>query len=208
MTDQPPARVPLWIRVSHWLITLPFLLLVLTGVVLHFTVPGIAVMPYALATTMHDWAGIALSIVYGLFLLTILITGYWRNYVPRHRGFWGRIREQVAAYTPWTATAKAKAPAPSVAGEPRFNVLQQIAYLIVVFAVLPLLVVTGLVYLYPEYAPDKVLEFGGVWPIALAHVVAGALGTGYVMVHAYMATMGGMSRMLSGRLTPIKQEGR
>lgn len=195
---RPPARVPLWIRVSHWLIAVPFVLLALTGAVLHFAAPGAAVMDYGLAATLHDAAGIVLAIVYGAFLLMVLASGYWRNYVPRGGAFWRRVFEQLAAYAPGTAAAKAAAPPP--AGAPRFNVLQQVAYLLVVFGLLPALVVTGLVYLYPEYAPEKVLGLDGLWPVALAHFVAGMVGTAYVLVHAYMATMGGMRRMLSGRL--------
>lgn len=202
MIDKPLARVPLWIRVWHWVMAFLFLLLVLTGVVLHLAVPGITVMDYAAATTVHDVAGIALAIVYGLFLIAVFSTGYWRNYLPRRGALWRRIREQLVAYAPQTATAKA--PARPAAGEPRFNPLQQLAYLLVVFGLLPLLVVTGLVYLFPEYAPEKVLGLDGLWTIALAHFVAGALGTVYVVLHIYMATMGGMGRMITGRLTPVK----
>jgi thiosulfate reductase cytochrome b subunit len=197
MSDKPLARVPLWIRIWHWVMALLFLSLVLTGVVLHFAAPGLTVMDYAAATTVHDVAGIALAVVYGVFLVAVFATGYWRNYLPRRGALWRRIREQLAAYALQRATAKA--PARPAEGEPRFNPLQQVIYMMVVFGLLPLLVVTGLVYLFPEYAPEKVVGLAGLWTVALAHFVAGVLGTVYVILHIYMATMGGMSRIITGR---------
>lgn len=202
MIDKPSAPVPLWIRVWHWIMAILFLLLVVTGILLHFAVPGISVMDYAAATTVHDVAGIALAVEYGLFLIAVFATGYWTIYLPRRGALWRRIREQIAAYALQTATAKASAP--PAAGEPRFNPLQQVAYLLVVFGLLPALVVTGLVYLFPEYAPQKVLGLDGLWTIALAHFLAGVAGTLYVVLHIYMATMGGMGRMITGRVTPLK----
>lgn len=202
MIDKPPVLVPLWIRVWHWATALLFLLLVVTGILLHFAVPDIAVMDYAAATTVHDVAGIALAVVYGVFLVVVFATGYWTIYLPRGGALWRRIREQIAAYALQASTAKASAP--SAAGEPRFNPLQQVAYLVVVFGLLPGLVVTGLVYLFPEYAPHKVLGLDGLWTVALAHFVAGVAGTLYVVLHIYMATMGGMGRMITGRVTPLK----
>jgi thiosulfate reductase cytochrome b subunit len=69
--------------------------------------------------------------------------------------------------------------------------LQQLTYLIVVFGLLPLLVVTGLLYLYyPMYVPETLLGLAGLWPIALAHYALGMLGTAYLVIHVYMATVG------------------
>jgi thiosulfate reductase cytochrome b subunit len=73
----------------------------------------------------------------------------------------------------------------------RFNVLQQLSYLVVVFALLPLIIVTGLLYLYyPAFVPETVLGLAGLWPLALAHCALGILGAAYLVVHVYMATVG------------------
>jgi thiosulfate reductase cytochrome b subunit len=69
--------------------------------------------------------------------------------------------------------------------------LQQLTYLIVVFGLLPLLIATGLLYLYyPTYIPETVLGLAGLWPIALVHYALGILGTSYLVIHVYMATVG------------------
>ena len=100
----------------------------------------------------------------------------------------------------WRRGGRPKAPRPcSVLPEVVGRVLQDRvdAVLIVALAdevfhhrvvLLPLLVVTGLIYLYPQYAPREVLVGGGLWPIALAHYVVGILGAVYLIVHIYIAT--------------------
>jgi thiosulfate reductase cytochrome b subunit len=61
------------------------------------------------------------------------------------------------------------------------------------------LIVTGLFYLYPQSAPEEVLGFAGLWPMAQAHYLAGLLGTLFLIFHAYIGTIGGLTRIIFGR---------
>lgn len=177
--------VPIWVRLWHWITAILFLGLTITGVVLHFAAPGFTPMNYAMATTLHDISGILLAVCYGLYLLMLIGTGYWRQYIPARQGLWRRLKTQVAYYSISMALDE---PGNAVlAVGTRFNALQQLTYFIVVFGLLPLLIVTGLVYLYPQYAPREVLGIDGLWPIALAHYAVGILGTVYLIVHIYLA---------------------
>jgi thiosulfate reductase cytochrome b subunit len=182
-------QVPLWVRLWHGLTALLFVVLTLTGVVLHFAAPGLTVIDYAVATSLHDISGILLAVFYGIHLIFLFGTGYWRHYLPARQGLWRRVKEQVVHYSIGLGRDEPRvAPSP---GQARFNALQQLAYLIVVFGLLPLLIVTGLLYLYyPAYVPNTVLGLAGLWPVALVHYAAGILGTIYLMVHIYLATVG------------------
>lgn len=181
-------RLPLWIRLWHAMTALLFIVLTVTGVILHFTGPGFTPISYAAATTLHDVGGIALAVLYGLYLVFVFATGYWRHYIPAGHGLGRRVKAQVISYTAGTGRDE---PAVAAIGETRFNALQQLAYLMVVFGLLPLLVVTGLLYLYyPAYVPDAVLGLAGLWPVALAHYALGISGTAYLIIHVYMATVG------------------
>lgn len=59
--------------------------------------------------------------------------------------------------------------------------------------------ITGLVLLYPEWAPAEVAGLGGIWPLALAHYVVGLIGALFLLFHAYIATINGLRRMIRGR---------
>ncbi|MGH8502122.1 MAG: cytochrome b/b6 domain-containing protein [Gammaproteobacteria bacterium] len=202
-------RVPLWIRLWHGITALLFLVLTVTGLVLHFAAPGFTPINYAAATTLHDVSGILLAVSYGAHLVFLLATGYWRQYMPARRGLWRRVKSQVIFYS---IDMGRDAPGPAVPpGETRFNALQQLAYLIVVFALLPLLIVTGLIYLYyPAFVPDSLLGLDGLWPVALAHYALGILGTTYLIIHVYMATVGpntctSFRLMTTGRAEPAQK---
>lgn len=184
----PGRTLSLWVRLWHWMTALSFILLTITGIILHFGGPELAVLNYDAATTVHDYAGIFLAVIYGMHLVFLIATGYWRNYKPSGGNIWARLKAQVIFYT--VDLGRDGQYAESTA-DGRFNVLQQLAYLIVVFALLPLLIVTGLLYLYyPAVVPETVLGLAGLWPLALAHFAFGILGAAYLVVHVYMATVG------------------
>jgi len=178
--------VPIWIRLWHWITAILFISLTITGAVLHFATPNFTLIDYAAATTLHDISGILLAVFYGIYLLMLIGTGYWRQYIPARQGLWRRLKTQVVFYL--VGMDRDKPGDAVLAVGTRFNALQQLSYFIVVFGLLPLLVVTGLIYLYPQYAPREVLVGGGLWPVALAHYVVGILGAVYLIVHIYMAT--------------------
>ena len=181
------TRLSLWVRLWHWLTALSFSLLTITGVILHFGGPEGAAVSYDTAMTLHDVSGIFMAVLYGVHLAFMIGTGYWRRYVPSGEKFWDRLKAQVIFYT----VGLERKPYAGPAADSRFNVLQQLSYLIVVFALLPLLVVTGLLYLYyTALVPEIVLRLAGLWPLALAHYAIGILGAAYLVVHVYMATVG------------------
>jgi thiosulfate reductase cytochrome b subunit len=180
-------RLSLWIRLWHWLTALSFILLTITGIILHFGGPEGAAVSYDTATTLHDVSGTFMAVLYGFYLAFMIGTGYWRRYVPSGEKFWDGLQAQVIFYT----VGSERKPHTEPTADSRFNVLQQLSYLIVVFALLPLLSVTGLLYLYyPALVPEIVLGLGGLWPLALAHYAIGILGAAYLVVHVYMATVG------------------
>jgi thiosulfate reductase cytochrome b subunit len=182
------TRLSLWIRLWHWLTALSFILLTITGLILHFGSPGGAALSYDTATAVHDVSGIFMSVLYGVHLVFMIGTGYWRNYVPSGEKLWARLKAQVAFYTVGLA---GNGPHAGPTADSRFNVLQQLSYLVVVFALLPLMIVTGLLYLYyPAFVPETVSGFAGLWPLALAHYALGILGAAYLVVHVYIATVG------------------
>lgn len=165
--------IPLWIRVLHWIIAILFLLLIVTGITQHFATVQFSLMDYSLATTIHEVGGIMLTVMYVLFVISIFMTGYWRKYLPRGKKFWRLVWQQSKFY--------GRNPA-------------------MIFLILPLLLITGLLYLYPDFVPERVLGFDGLWTIAMAHYAVGVLATAYTIGHIFMGFFTGtMRKMIYGR---------
>ncbi len=196
-------HVPLWVRVWHWATALLFLVLAVTGVALHFATPDFMLVDFALATTWHDVAGILLAVSYGLYLIAMLATGYWRQYVPIRHGLRRQLNTQAVKYAATTIPTEQDPMATAAATQTRFTPLQQFIYLLVVFGLLPLLIVTGLLYLFPESAPVTILGLDGLWPAAFAHSALGMLATVYLMIHIYMGTFGRSDAAVALRLMVI-----
>jgi len=180
--------VPLWLRGWHWTNAALFLVLITTGVSLHFGSPAAPLVPFATARLIHNTAGILLAINYLYFLIGNARSGNWRQYVPEPQGFIQRALRQQRYYASGIFKGE---PLPfPVTPAHKFNPLQQITYLAVAYGALPLLIVTGLLYLFPEYAPVRILGFGGIWPLALLHYLIGLLLVLFMVGHLYLATAG------------------
>jgi thiosulfate reductase cytochrome b subunit len=180
--------VPLWLRLWHWTNALLFLTLLVTGVSLHFATPESPLIPFAAARTVHNVAGIALSILYAALIVANAFTGNGRQFLPRPSGFAERLKRQQAFYASGIFKGEAR-PFP-MTPERKFNPLQQIAYLAVVYGAMPVLIASGFLFMFPELAPDRLLGMGGLWPIAVVHYLIGLFLTVFLIGHVYMATAG------------------
>ncbi|HEX7382128.1 MAG TPA: cytochrome b/b6 domain-containing protein [Nevskiaceae bacterium] len=184
-------RTALPLRLWHWLTALCFVLLVVTGVVLHGFAP-VGAGSYALAVTLHEVCGYALSALLAGYVAFMFHGGGWRSYVPERDGLLRRLRRQGRRYF---GVGGAAARVHALAGQRRFNVLQQLSYAVVVFALLPLLVLTGLIYLYyPQLLPLEMFGLPAVLPVALLHFALGVCAAAFLVLHVFMALFGGRAR--------------
>ncbi|MDH4980821.1 cytochrome b/b6 domain-containing protein [Hyphomicrobium sp. D-2] len=193
---------PLWLRLWHWTMAMLFTVLVVTGVVLTYSTSTFALMNYALADTLHQVLGIAFSVLFVVFLLVSGLTGYWRRYQRLWKGLLSRIVKfggYVINGVPVKGNGGGETP-PRIELSRGLLILVQHFLSIFSIAVLsPLLAITGLVLLFPEYAPETIAGLGGVWPFAIAHYWVGFLGALFLLFHAYIATIAGFRRMIKGR---------
>lgn len=193
---------PLWVRLWHWAVAALFVVLVLTGVVLTYSRSGFALMNYALADTLHQVTGILFSVLCGVFVVVALAGGYWRGYQRRWQGLSARARlhaTNVVEGGSATSDAEETSRARLDASRGLLFLVQQFLYILSVVILSPLLAITGLILLYPELAPQKVAGLSGLWTFALAHYWAGLIGALFLLFHVYIATIGGLRRMIRGR---------
>ncbi|MBF0136663.1 MAG: cytochrome b/b6 domain-containing protein [Magnetococcus sp. DMHC-1] len=179
---------PIWLRIWHWFNAGNFLLLLLSGMVLHFPEATLGILSFPTARMLHNLCGVLMAVGYGIYLINSMLTRNWRHYLPEHKGFVPRMLAQIRFYAVDIFQGKPQPFPPTVCA--KFNPLQQVTYLGVMFGLVPVLVVTGILFLFPEYAPDQILDRGGIWPLALLHQATAALLTAFLVGHIYLATAG------------------
>ncbi|QKJ48698.1 thiosulfate reductase cytochrome B subunit [Proteus columbae] len=164
------------IRFWHWGNALLFILLLLSGFLGHFSIGNVTSM-----VLLHKICGFVLIAFWIGFILINLTTSNGVHYKVRFSGLIGRCIKQARFYLYGIMKGE---PHPFAATETdKFNPLQQLAYLGVMFGLVPLLLVTGLLCLYPE-----VLGYG-YWMLK-AHLVLGIVALMFICAHFYLCTLG------------------
>ncbi|MBF0374332.1 MAG: cytochrome b/b6 domain-containing protein [Alphaproteobacteria bacterium] len=180
--------LPFWLRAWHWVNAALILVLIVTGGSLHFAQPDLPLVPFALAARLHDIAGVALAALYGFFVIANIVSGNWWQYVPKPGGFVKRCLVQTRFYC-WDIFWGRPHPYPPTLAA-NFNSLQQIIYWFIMYFFMPILLLTGLMFLVPEWAPQRVLGLDGLLPIAMAHTAVGLVITLFLIGHIYLGTTG------------------
>lgn len=179
---------PLWVRLWHWSNALLFLLLIISGFSLHFAGPGPALLRFETAVALHNATGWLLMLSYLGFVICNAVLPNGRHYVLRWRQLVPGLREQARYYL---FSIFRGAPHPfHPSEEQKFNPLQQLTYLGVMYLLMPLLLISGLALLFPDWIPERLLGAGSVWPLAIGHALLGFLLTVFMIGHIYLATTG------------------
>ena len=178
----------LWLRIWHWTNASLILLLIISGASLHFATPGSALVPFRFARSLHNIAGLALAAAYCFFVVANIVSGNWWQYVPKPAGFLDRVMVQTRFYL-WGIFRGEPHPFPPTL-QNNFNALQQIIYWVIMYMVMPALIVTGVMFMWPEFAPDRFFGFDGLLPVAVTHYVLGLVIVLFMISHVYLGTTG------------------
>ena len=177
-----------WIRIWHWTNAVLIVLLGVTGMSIHFADPALPLVDFALAVRLHNIAGVLLIGAYLFFVVANIVTGNWWHFVPKPPGVLQRILEQARWYSLGIFRGEAHPHEPTP--EEHFNALQAVTYWNVMYLLLPVILISGLIYLYPEFAPDTLFGFDGLLPIALVHYLAAVALLLFLLSHIYLGTTG------------------
>lgn len=180
--------LPLWIRIWHWLNALLMIILATTGLSLHFADPELPLVPFELAARVHSVTGLMLTALYVFFVIANIVSGNWWQYVPKPGGFGGRILNQVRYYG-W-GIFRGENPPYHPTSQANFNAMQQIVYWMIMYALMPLLIVTGLIFNWPDFAPKQVMGMDGLIPVAMLHYIVGMLIIAFIIAHIYLGSCG------------------
>jgi len=180
---------PVWVRLWHVINAVLCLFLIVTGFSMLYSDPENAlVVKFQRAVAIHNVCGVVLTISYTLFLFGNLFTANGRNYLISLKGLGTRLWKQGYFYA-YGYFRGEKAPFP-VGSERKFNPLQQVSYVGVMYFVLPMLFITGWALMFPEFILKKFLGLSGIFLTDQFHVVLGFLVVVFLFIHLYVSTMG------------------
>ena len=179
---------PLWIRLWHALNAILIILLIITGVSMQYTDPANPLIRFDIAVKMHNISGIFLTLNYMVFLTGSLITPNGKYYKLSLNGLFPRLIKQFTYYT-FGIFKHEKAPFP-VTRECKFNPLQQFTYVIAMFMLVPIVIITGWALLYPEVVLTKIVGGSGLRFNDFIHVIIGFFVSFFMFIHVYFCTIG------------------
>lgn len=178
---------PLWIRIWHLTNAILCLLLIVTGLSIQFSNPSVVVQ-FKIAVAIHNIAGVLLTLSYLVFFLGNLFTVNGKYYIFEVKGFITRLMKQFRYYT--IGIFRKELPPFPVTMEQKFNPLQQFSYVILMYVLVPLAILSGIGLLYPQITVNSLLGTSGLNLTDLLHITAGFLITVFLCIHIYFCTIG------------------
>lgn len=178
---------PVWLRIWHATNAILFLILIVTGLSMQYSPKENPLIGFSTAISLHNIAGILLIIGYVIFLVANFLSHNFRHYILWPRSLFARLKKQ-AIYYSYGIFKGETAPFP-ITEDNKFNPLQKLSYVGVMYLLLPISIVTGLALLFPEFIFHKFLGMNGTMLTALLHMLVGFLLTLFLLIHLYFATL-------------------
>ncbi|MFH1844585.1 MAG: cytochrome b/b6 domain-containing protein [bacterium] len=186
----PPVRreymYGIYERIWHWLQAAVGLLLLFTGLAIHW--PGLFGIDFAGAIAWHNVLAFVLLVNAALALFFHLTTGEIKQFVPAPNNLFTRLARQYRYYV-WGMFRGAPHPI-AKNRRSKFNPMQQLAYLGLLNLLLPLQVLSGLLLWGGQRWPGLLDAVGGLALPAALHSLGAWLFGAFLLLHVYLTTTG------------------
>jgi len=171
-------------RFWHWTQAGLILFLALTGFEIH---GSLAFFGFEQAVAYHSAAAWALLVLIAFAIFWHLTTGEWRQYVPTLEN----LRAQAEYYVIGIFNSAAHPTRKSAVS--KLNPLQRLVYLALKVLVIPVVVTSGLLYMfyrYPQRHAVEALDVKGLTAIAVLHTAGAFFLVAFLIGHLYLITTG------------------
>lgn len=179
---------PLTERIWHWIHAALIIFLLLSGIQIHWPDSFGMFGKFSNAISLHNWLGVLLVADFVLWLAYNLVSRRISHYIVRKEDIHPGMIVQARFYL---YDIFQNRPHPYVPSEDnKFNPLQKTTYCLFMFFMMPLLLISGVVYLYPSFFAPLVSLIGGLKIVAIFHYVMAIVFAAFFVVHIYLATTG------------------
>ncbi len=165
-------------RFWHWTQSLLIIFLAITGFEIHSTYE---LLGYERAVMLHDIAAWSFIILIIFTIFWHFATGAWKQYVPTTK----LVKAQFEYYI--SGIFKGAEHPTKKTSYTKFNPIQRLTYLGFKVFIIPLMVITGIIYMYFNY-PENPVHIGGLNFFALFHTFGAFLLIVFLIVHLYLLT--------------------
>lgn len=179
---------PVWIRIWHVINAVSFLLLIFTGIALHYATMGTGLIKFEMAVNLHNVCALVLTFNYGLFVIGNIISGNGRFYRSWREDMGANLWVQLKFYI--GGIFKKESHPFAINKERKFNPLQKISYVAVMYICMPLIIISGFGLLFPETVVISVLKISGLALTAFLHQIMGFVLSIFLLIHLYTCTLG------------------
>lgn len=179
-------RIPIYLysryeRLWHWLQAVFIILLLVTGFEIH---GSFVFFGFQKAVWLHNTVGLTWLISFAFFVFWIFTTGEWKQYIPTTK----KMFEVIRYYGLGIFRGEAH-PFPK-RKEAKHNPLQRLTYLLLAATLLPIQMLTGLLFwAYNDWAQWG-LQNLSLTLLALVHIAGAFTILAFLVVHIYMTTTG------------------
>ena len=171
-------------RFWHWMQAFLIFLLAATGFEVH---GSLHFFGYQNAVRYHKVAAYSFLILIAFAIFWHLTTGEWKQYLPTAKN----LRAQMNYYL-FGIFKNAPHPTKKTVLS-KLNPLQKIVYLGLKLLVIPVMAVSGLLYMYYRYPQENgigTLTINSLAPIAIIHTAGAFLLVAFIIAHLYLITTG------------------
>jgi len=181
---------PKWIRAWHITNALMFIILIITGISMQYTDKENSsyVVGFAMAVKWHNFTALILTANYVIFIIGNAFAGNGKYYKVKRENFISDLMKQMKYYA-FGMFRGEKHPFP-VTLERKFNPLQKFSYVLAMYLGMPLLIISGIVLLFPEIALDSVMGMSGLVLNDVLHIATGFFLSIFMIIHIYTCTLG------------------
>lgn len=181
---------PIWLRLWHLLNAILIIILIITGISMQYTGDENSkfLMDFDRAVRWHNYTAVILTFSYIAFVLGNLFTGNGKYYRLRMKNLNSELMTQIRYYA-YGMFKGEKHPFP-VTLERKFNPLQKLSYVLVMYLALPLVIISGLGLLFPEITINRFFGVSGLILTDLLHISMGFLVSVFLVIHIYTCTLG------------------
>jgi thiosulfate reductase cytochrome b subunit len=181
---------PLPIRIWHWVNALGFIILILTGAQIKLG-NKINLFSFETAVDIHSWLGFILLANYFIWLIYYFLTGNIKIYIPplHHPIEFAKKALRQAIFYGWGIMVGDENPHHSTFDH-KFNPMQQVSYLMIMGALIPIQIITGLFLWNPDLFGPVINLIGGIQIVDTVHILLWIFFSAFIIVHFYLATLG------------------
>ena len=164
-------------RFWHWLQAFMIICLIVTGLEIHGTY---TLLGFQTAVKAHNFIGLSWLVLFAFFVFWLFTTGEWKQYIPTTKKL-----ISVVFYYAWGIFQGKSHPVRKSPGA-KHNPLQRLAYLGLSAFLLPIQMISGLLY----YLYNQLPGLYSLPVLAGVHTIVALLLLNFLVVHIYMTTTG------------------